>query len=324
MKILFFQPANKGLYYEEFLNHLSTVAQVVVYGPGYPGYDPRAKLGTILTLCPFRPDCCVIGAGWEDDANPDNFDPHPELDLSTLGNFSIPKVMILNKEYKKLDQKRDFIQKNKIDLVFTVHHHHYTWQNLFGTRVERMLFAANEEIFKDHKQIKEYDFGFSGNLFNSGAYSETDIMGPNFNNIRHRIAQIIHSDRDIDKLEKFWRPGQYITGPEYSRIMNKSKLWISTPSAIDIVGTRFFEVLGSKSLLFCKKSSAYEGIFKDGENCVMFEGDLSDFKEKLLYYIDKSNERNDIIEKGYDLFINNHTWKHRVDLFLNKVKELKK
>ena len=45
---------------------------------------------------------------------------------------------------------------------------------------------------------------------------------------------------------------------------------------------------------------------------------------KLLYYIDKSNERNDIIEKGYDLFINNHTWKHRVDLFLNKVKELKK
>ena len=82
-------------------------------------------------------------------------------------------------------------------------------------------------------------------------------------------------------------------------------------------------MLGSKALLFCKESPALFGFLEDGKNCIMFRDDLSDFKEKMLYYTEKDVERDAIIERGYDLFIKNHTWNHRVNFLLNRIKETK-
>ena len=126
MRILYLQPAGKGLYYDEFLNCLASNTRVHVYGPGHPGYNFDHKISDVMAACPFRPQLVVVGAGWENDDSDDNFDPHPKINLLSLERFKIPKVIILNKEYKKMQQKASFISSNNIDLVFTVHHHYYT------------------------------------------------------------------------------------------------------------------------------------------------------------------------------------------------------
>ena len=54
----------------------------------------------------------------------------------------------------------------------------------------------------------------------------------------------------------------------------------------------------------------YEGMFIDGFNCVTFKNDLSDFDDKLLYYLSNTEERREIVERGYNNTINNHTCKH--------------
>ena len=67
----------------------------------------------------------------------------------------------------------------------------------------------------------------------------------------------------------------------------------------------------------------YEGVFIDGENCVMFENDLSNFEEKLNYYLHHDDERDLIIERGYDMVKNNYTWKHMAMKLLSEVEDLR-
>ena len=60
----------------------------------------------------------------------------------------------------------------------------------------------------------------------------------------------------------------------------------------------------SKTLLFCNNMPyEYEGMFIDGENFVMYDNDLSNFYEKIDYYLNNESERNKIIESAYDKVI---------------------
>ena len=51
-------------------------------------------------------------------------------------------------------------------------------------------------------------------------------------------------------------------------------------------------------------------------HCIMFNKDLSDFHDKLLFSISDSIERTKIISNAYDDFMENHTWYHRVSKIL--------
>ena len=52
-----------------------------------------------------------FGAGWEREDHQTECILHPAINVSTTG---IPSVMVLNTEYKKLDQKFQFIQAHNI------------------------------------------------------------------------------------------------------------------------------------------------------------------------------------------------------------------
>lgn len=81
--------------------------------------------------------------------------------------------------------------------------------------------------------------------------------------------------------------------------------------------------MASKSLAFCQESDIYSDYspFEPGEHCVTFSKDLTDFDEKLEYYVSNDDERERIIENGYQHVMNNQTWKHRIDEFTRTVKQ---
>ena len=296
MKILYFDKKSDQLYYKQFLNSL------------------RKNHDVYLNWTDVSVDLIVYGYGWVCDENL-NFALN-----NTLNNpDSIPSVLILNKEYKNINYKLEFIRKNNIDFVFTPHHLYKEWEKESTAKFFRLPFAGNPDVFKDYNNPKKYDIGFTGNLFNN-EYYKSGIMGEHFNNIRERISAELGKD-DYKDVSMYLNGGEYVNGEDYGKLINSSKMWLCTPSAIELIGTRFYEIMGACSLLFCRESFAYETLFESGKHCVTFKDDLSDFKEKLFYYLDNDDKRNKIIENANRHFLDNHTWDHRVEYFIKKIKE---
>ena len=79
----------------------------------------------------------------------------------------------------------------------------------------------------------------------------------------------------------------------------------------------------SRTLLMCNKMpEQYGEYFTDGVNCVMFDNDLSDFDEKLTYYLYNDSQRNSIIETAYETAVNNYTWHHMAKNLIEQIKIL--
>jgi hypothetical protein len=222
-----------------------------------------------------KAECVILGPGMLSDSGLDKNESYPWKNLSQT------KCIFLNKEYKNLGRKLKFINDQQIDHVY--------------------------------KLDKVIDVGFTGNLFNKGPYVGTNIMGENFNNVRERIFNKLEDD-SLKGYNQFLGGGVYLRGTEYGRKINSSKVWICTPSAIDLVGTRFYEIMGCNTLLFAKNlEGIYDGLFEDGVHYVGFNDDLSDFEDKLTYYLNNEEERKKIALAGYHHVLEKHTWNNRVN-----------
>ena len=150
-------------------------------------------------------------------------------------------------------------------------------------------------------------------LFKKRSYSDVNIV---WNSISRkklgRYASAILGKR------------KYMDDVEYSNLVRNSKLYINTLSPMGLVSPRFFECMGSGTLVFCEDSSIYKKIFQD-DFYVTFKNDLSDFDEKLFYYLQQDVERIKIVEKAHDEVQNNHTWEKRViDLLQSSIKTFKR
>ena len=100
----------------------------------------------------------------------------------------------------------------------------------------------------------------------------------------------------------------------YAKLINDSKIVLSTTGPGDLVGTRYFEIMASnKALILCNKmpDNIYDKYLRDGFNCVMFT-DMTNFKEKFKYYLENEEERIKIVEQAYHYFQNNLKWDHSV------------
>lgn len=305
MKICYLKHSN-GLYYDSIYN-------------SYVKSD-KFKIVDHDDIVNNRYEALIMGPGFLSDSG---LDRHENIKFNT--DDSIIKVLYLNKEYKNLERKLNFINKNKIDIVLTVHHKYKEWNKKCQfSKFHKIPFSFDRDLFKDYKEEKIYDIGFTGNLFNKGVHRETDIMGPNFNNVRERIFNLLKSSKKLEKYSKILGENVYLKGEEYGRTINSAKIWISTPSAIDLIGTRYYEVMGTGTLLFCKMlPEIYDDLFEEGKHFLGFEDDLSDFEDKLVEYLEDERKRKKLAKSGYDHVRKNHTWENRVNAVYKIIKEHK-
>ena len=85
------------------------------------------------------------------------------------------------------------------------------------------------------------------------------------------------------------------------------------------------EIAGSNTLVFCQKlHENYSHIFKHGHNCVEFENDLSDFEEKLDYYLNNEAELNRITKNGFDHVHENYTCSKMATRMIEEIKKIKR
>jgi len=320
-------------YQQDVMDELARQAQVYFYGPSFNGYDIKDSIDEVLAKTPFDPDTIILGHAWLQDKHGSEVDPHPQLQLVKT---TIPKVAILNKEYTNLNSKLDYIMRNRFDLAFTHHHDLERYHKITGIEFIFWPFAFDNRNFNYEDEDKTIDVAFSGLLQNLNKNAnQSDIRVKIMKYFFVTVFDVPLSKRKAFKnIEIFWnsisrhKTGRYLSKllkkqfylspDDYAGMMRKTKIYINTLSPMGLISPRFFESMASKSLVFCEKSSLYKSIFPN-DVFISFNNDLSDFEEKLFLILSDQTMCNKIADKAFKYAHDNHTWRKRVSLLLNKI-----
>jgi len=131
------------------------------------------------------------------------------------------------------------------------------------------------------------------------------------------IRKSLTRKRQLDILAKSFKgiATKDVIGPPVNEIYNKSKILVER-SIFANIGTRLFETTGSGGFSLINRYPCQNGIDElgiDGKHFVTYDESLDDLMDKMKYYLDHDDEREKIAKEGCDHFINNHTYKHRID-----------
>ena len=270
-----------------------------------------SNISRLLDICPFKPDVFVFGLGWNEFRK-----------IEGLGSIDIPSVFFMFKPQNKLRSKLEFCSQNNIKLILSSvsSYKNYTVNNIPS---ERFCYASDENVFKNRNIEKIYDVGFSGALHNNNQYSNKAF---DTFDIRERMQKILLKEKDLNTFLN----GSDLVAPrikdyqEYAIKINQSKIWLATNAAFGDMTPRYFEIPMSGTLLMCNEvPDTYKDIFRDGETCVEFSNDLSDFLDKIHYYLENWEKSQEIINSAAKEFRCNHTWDKRALQFLQIIKDLK-
>lgn len=325
-----------GYYHQDIIETFDVLANSFLYGPGYPKYNKNDTFQDVLIkldLSITKIDYIIFSTSWDEDASLDTVDPHPKIDLSKI---NIPKIYFLNKEYKKLSLRFNYIKKQKMSLVCSVLPYTESWNSkIDNIPILNLPFGISDIRFKDLDLKREYDFCFAGNLhyrfsdtrFNIKKliFNEADLHVKSNKGISGFLKNPIR--KELQKYNIFWAEwgarnflGKSLlpTGFKYNQMMNKTKVFLNTPSAMGIINTRFYELMATKSLILCPESDLYKGIFIDKENCMMFKSDLSNFNSVLTTAINDNDMRKYIVNNAFKS-VDNHTYKNRIEQLLARI-----
>jgi spore maturation protein CgeB len=322
-------------YQQDIIEELMRAANVYFYGPGFPDYDRNDDISEIIAKSNFHPDCILLGHAWLPDNEWAHSDPHPGLGLRKT---SIPKFGIINKEYVNLERKLEYYKHNEFDIVFSHHHEVDKYSERTGIKFVFWPFGVNHHNFnvQDSNGERGYDFSFTGILQNQNS-------GAKQSNIRVRLqSELFNSIKDIPVIKKrkykdfriYWSGiprnrfcariahslGKYrfLSIDDYQRLQENTKIFVNTLSPIGLVGTRYYECMASKCLVLCEKSDIYAEIL-DSDCFVQFKHDLSDFHEKILYYTQHADKRENLVEQAYAEVMAKHTCERRIAYMLDLI-----
>ena len=327
-----------ALYQHDVMEEFSECADVKFYGPGFEGFNPTERIKiTIQRL--GGADILIIGHAWLIDTPGQPVDPYPELHLE---DCSIPKVMILNKEYANLNVKLQWISEKNFSFGFSHHHNVSLFEEKTKIPFKFSPLAFNEKLFnKNNIETKDIDFAFCGLLKNNlDNIGQSDARIITMRKLFHCIGDIPFQKKSKYKKQKiYWnaiprntlmryaatllKKYRFLSNEDYVKLQLRSKTFLNTISPMGLVSTRFFENMACKALIFCEESNDVKRIFPL-ECYINFKKDFSDFDEKFEIATSDSIEKTKIVQTAFDLAYSEHTWKIRVNSMMNSIYSLLK
>ena len=309
MKILYVDPVVKTnvssnyQYYDGIINELIKQHEVKIYRNTF------SDMEAFFSQAQFFPDVVIFGLGWFNNKY-----------FKQIKNVNIPCYCFFFKPQNDFKEKMNFCKVNKIEMILTP----LPWPSEIEsvTGVETLLFGYgfDPNIFKQRTVEKKYDIGFSGASHGSKHYPVGAFVN---NNIRVKIGDILLNKEEVSV---FWNSCDYSSAripsyEEYAKTINSSKMWIATQAAFGDITPRFYEVAASGTLLFCEEvPKIYQNIFVDGETCVYFKSDLSDFEERLEHYLSNPKEVDRITKNAVEK-MKQCTWQARTEYLIKLMKE---
>jgi glycosyltransferase involved in cell wall biosynthesis len=291
-------------YYGDLLRQLRTMANVSLYE------GQTKNLPNMLSQSEIDFDCIIFGLGYFAQSNPESFEK-----IEGLAELTTPVVCMLHKPQNMLEEKLKFCASNKVDILLD---YFGNAEKNVATRSPRSWFTANPETFHPRDIPVVFDIGFSG-----ADHGRGKIKGAT-KDLRSKVGEFLKGNK---KYKTFWNSSYDLSYripsvEEYASKINSCKIWLATTGPVDDISPRYFEVALSKTLLFCNDMpKVNHPVFIDGETCVTFANDMSDFEQKLDYYLENDLEREKIVNNTYDLVYNNYTWNHMAKNLLEEIRK---
>ncbi len=173
-----------------------------------------------------------------------------------------------------------------------------TIRKLGGKNVHCLPSAFSPHANRKLGVEKAFEVGFAGNLSS------------------HRKEMI-----DFLKENKIDITYKWVFGNEFNMFINRCKIFLNIHfTELLNTETRIFEVLGSGTFCLTERLSRPE-MFEQGKHLVSFEN-KNDLLEKIRYYLENQEEREQIAQAGMELALARHTYLNRARELLEKVKRV--
>lgn len=235
--------------------------------------------------------------------------------ITGLNHVSIPKGCYVIDLHWNPQKRIEYIEKNNIDLIFSVSKHPFlTVFPQYEDKLRWLPWSINPTIIKDWKKEKDINYLLMGlvhyqfkgkpmmQIPQEGRYPFRSAV---LKKLENEPGFVIHSHPGhLAKQTK-----HVFFNEKYAQEINKAKIFFTCGSRSEIGGLpvlKFFEAPGCNTLLLAEKNEDLEGLgFVDRENFVACTEE--NVHQKATYYLENEYERNRITTNGYQLIHEHHT-----------------
>jgi Glycosyl transferases group 1 len=284
------QQLERSSYYLE--KELAKLTNLVIWrGDGY--------ILDIINQVPFRPDFILLN----------DYKPEYRPFIRGLQDLQIPHGTLMHDLHYKLSKRNHLIHLEKPALIFC--HYREAFKKWLPDHIDRFVWFPHHvpsEIFFKKQTPKDIPLLMIGATY------------PHIYPFRHKIAQ--HYSRDPRFVQRS-HPGygvvkKGLTGERYAKEISRAKIFLTCDSVHHFPLLKYFEVLACGTLLAAPGSKELTDLgFVDGKTFVAI--DEANFPEKVEYYLQNEELRNQIVSNGLTLIQQRHTTEIRALEMVNTI-----
>lgn len=281
--------------HEFFRRELARQHDVVLWGKGYDGYNPKYTVADVIAQ---NIDVDVLMTHYE---HRDNV-LTPGLE-KVSGIF---KVHVMGGDYYRQAKEYDaHLNKVQYNMIFSPTLHTMELLKKHGINSEHYFlpFAVYTGVYYKHYSGKPIDVMVSGQIGNNH---------PHRVELRDRVSRISGITTFTDAV---WFN-------EYVNTINQSKIFVTSSIQHHIILGKYFEAMACGTLLLATNPREAERCgLREGYHFITYEDDFSDLEDKIRYFLKNDKEREEIAKNGMELTHKMHSTKYRVREFTHAIIE---
>ncbi|QKY71110.1 glycosyltransferase [Lentibacillus sp. CBA3610] len=289
---------NKNFYFLE--QELSKGINLTVWRkPGHISY--------ILKQLPSRPDFILLLNDMEHHLSPL---------IKGLAHTDIPTGLFINDIHRLTKLRKNYIEKNKIDYLFTAVRDTFTaTYPEFAAKMEWLPHFVNTNLYKDYGLTKEIDLLMMGAV--NAIYPLRQTIRNAYKDDSHFVYHSHPGYRKFTETEG----KQQMIGQTYAEELNRARIFFTSPSILHYPVIKYFEALACRTLLLAPTFKELEdlGFVPDFHFVPINE---HNFKEKAAYYLAHETERQKIADQGYRFIHATHTLQKRTEQLIKRIKQI--
>ncbi|MFD2628590.1 glycosyltransferase family protein [Oceanobacillus kapialis] len=323
---------------ENNLTLLVLIKEFCVYPKHTPKMDTIKAFEDVANVHYWHSDGNIKDILSELQINPDfifhydiawNYSLAPKID--GLEEIGIPKGCFVIDLHWKPEERRKYIEENRIDLVFSATRHPFLKVfPEYEKKLRWLPWAINPSVMKDWKLEKTIDTLLMGlvyvDKYNQGDHQLPKSVPPKGRYaFRDAVFNVMRDDPDFvyhpHPGHRVRRGNNLVINEKYAQELNRAKIFFTCGSRMETGGIavlKFFEAPACNTLLLAETNKEIESLgFIDGVNFVACTPD--DLAEKTAYYLTNNKERLRIARNGHQLVHTNHTNQKRAEQLLRYI-----
>lgn len=276
--------------HQRFLDDLTLINDVVYYGLGYEGYNPKLTVPEVIKKYGKFDIIFTNHWGWKTRPLKWSYKvdiPHVHLLLDYVPTHKLKR---LNRRFKKY----------RFDLILarTSRAIELLEKNNINVKSRFFPFSVDTEVYKKQKVQKIYD------VITSSSRSEkltSETKYPHRWDV-HNLVNRMDLKARTDLVVHF----------DYIKAINQSKIAIISNNIYKSLNMKYTEFLSCGTFVLADKPDDFEICgYKNKEHLVLYK-DLQDLEKLIRYYLDHSEERERIAKQGMEFVRKYHSNEVRV------------